>query len=51
MGVVGIPHPIYDELPVAFISKIPNKEVCKYDINTIKIIHFLIINLLIVNKY
>lgn len=44
VGVVGIPHPIYDELPIAFISKVPNKEVCKYDINnTIKII-FLLLN-------
>lgn len=43
VGVVGIPHSIYDELPIAFISKIPNKEVCKYDINTIKIISFLLL--------
>ncbi|XP_016768747.1 4-coumarate--CoA ligase 1 isoform X3 [Apis mellifera] len=33
VGVVGIPHPIYDELPIAFISKVPNKEVSEEELS------------------
>ena len=28
VGVVGIPHPTDDEHPVAFVSKMPDKDVC-----------------------